>query len=75
MTKKELSSIVNDNTTKNGRVFDQVIQALILISLVSYALETLPDITDEARNILRWIERISIVIFTIEYVLRPENLI
>lgn len=70
MTKEELGNIVNDNTTKKGRVFDQVIQALILISLVSYALETLPNISEQARNILRWIERISIVIFTIEYLLR-----
>lgn len=70
MTKEELGNIVNDNTTKKGRIFDQLIQALILISLASYAFETLPDITDETRNILGWIEKISVFIFTIEYILR-----
>lgn len=70
MTKEELGNIINDNTTKKGRIFDQAIQTLILISLVSYALETLPDISEQFRNILRLIERVSIVIFTLEYLLR-----
>src|SRR5699024_7866032 len=39
-------------------------------SLVGYALETLPDISPEFRALLRKIELISVILFSIEYLLR-----
>lgn len=66
----ELRHIINDNTTKKGRIFDYFIQVLIFGSLIAYAIETLPDLTDSTRAILKRIEIISSILFTIEYLLR-----
>lgn len=70
ITREELRKIVDDNTTKKGKIFDYVVEGLIFISLVGYALETLPDISDQFRRILKVIEYVSVILFSIEYVLR-----
>jgi voltage-gated potassium channel len=68
--KKKLRAIVEDNTTKKGKYFDYFIQLIIVLSLISFSLETLPNISKEFRLVLEKFEFISIVIFSIEYVLR-----
>lgn len=68
--KAELRTIVNDNTTRKGRIFDYTVQVLIFSSLIAYALDTLPDNPPAMRAILRTIETVSAVLFTIEYALR-----
>ncbi len=59
---------------KNGRVsfrwFDYIIQALIILSLISFALETLPDLSPQYKDWLRVFEVGTVIIFTIEYFLR-----
>lgn len=65
-----LRLIIEDNTTRKGRLFDYFIQALILVSLVCFALETLPNNSESTQQIFRVIEYTSVLIFTIEYVLR-----
>jgi len=61
---------VETTETKSGRTFDAVIQSLIVLSLVAYALETLPSLDNSQIFILRIIELTCIGIFTVEYVLR-----
>lgn len=56
--------------TKSGRAFDTVIQSLIVLSLTSYALETLPNLNNDQIFTLKIIELTCIAIFTVEYVLR-----
>jgi voltage-gated potassium channel len=68
--KKKMSLIVEDNTTKKGRYFDFFIQILIILSLVSFSLDTLPDLSEKFREFLNIFENISIIIFSIEYLLR-----
>lgn len=68
--KDELRKIVDDNTTKKGRIFDYVIQVLILFSLSAYAIETLPNNSPFVKRILYWVETVSLVVFSIEYLLR-----
>ncbi|WP_107039401.1 ion transporter [Brumimicrobium mesophilum] len=68
--KAKLRSIVDDNTTKKGKIFDYTIQILIFTSLTAYAIETLPGISDLTKSILFWIETVCIIIFTVEYVVR-----
>lgn len=68
--RKKLRKIVEERDTKAGRIFDLVIQLLILISIVSFSLETLPNFKNEFYSILEIIEIICIVIFSIEYILR-----
>ncbi len=66
----QLRDIVDDNTTKKGRIFDYTVQVLIFASLIGYALETLPDNSETFQMILRWIEHVATLIFSIEYLLR-----
>lgn len=65
-----LRSVVEDNTTPKGRVFDYSIQVLILISLVAFSVETLPGNSDTTNRILRWIEHVTVIVFSVEYFLR-----
>lgn len=68
--KQKLKSIIEDNTTKEGKYFDYFIQILILLSLVCFSIETFPDNSKNTKEILHLTELISVVIFSIEYVLR-----
>ena len=65
-----LKSIIEDNTTKPGRIFDIAIQCLIIFSLATFSIETLPDLSLNTRRILYGAEAATVVIFTIEYILR-----
>ncbi len=53
-----------------GKIFDLIIQLLILLSLVTFSIETLPDLSSENRQLLRHIETITVIIFTVEYIIR-----
>ena len=68
--KKRLWDIIEDNTTKKGKYFDYFIQALIFLSLVSFSLDTLPNLSEEVRQFLNYFEVFSIIIFSAEYLLR-----
>jgi len=65
-----LRKIIEENDTKSGKFFDLFIQTLILLSLISFSIETLPDLDSQTINILRLFEIFSVTIFTIEYLLR-----
>ena len=69
-TYKIIHEIVVDDSTKKGRLFDIIIQVLIILSLISFSLETLPELNNEIYDILQKIEVVCIYIFTIEYLLR-----
>jgi voltage-gated potassium channel len=70
MWKERLRQIVERQDTFAGRAFDLTIQALILVSLITFSLETLPDLPLSTRRVLRWIETVTVLIFTAEYLLR-----
>lgn len=65
-----LKQIIEDNTTKSGRIFDFFIQFLIVLSLISFCIETLPDLSKTLKRVLNTFELLSVIIFTIEYFLR-----
>ena len=65
-----LKQVIEKDDTPAGRYFDFFIQALIVISLISFSVETLPHLSNEMQRFLRWVEVITIAIFTIEYLLR-----
>lgn len=65
-----LRRIVEDTDTRAGRLFDWTVQFLILVSLVSFALETLPDLSPKLRRDLYAVEVGTIACFTAEYILR-----
>lgn len=68
--KEQLRVLIEDTTTKKGKVFDYIIQILILISVAAVSIETLPNNTDAVKHFLKIIEIISVIIFSIEYIVR-----
>lgn len=66
----KIKQTIEDTDTRNGRIFDFFIQSIILISLVSFSIETLPSITPETKKWLRGLEIVCVLIFTIEYLAR-----
>jgi voltage-gated potassium channel len=66
----KIKQIVEESDTKLGRIFDLFIQAMIISSLISFSIETLPALSIETRTILQRIEIFTVAIFTIEYIAR-----
>jgi voltage-gated potassium channel len=65
-----LKRIIERADTPLGRGIDIFIQALIVLSLITFAIGTLPDLPANARRWLRYMEVFTVAVFTIEYVLR-----
>ncbi len=65
-----LGRVVHDSGTPAGRAFDLAVQWLIVVSLVASAVDTLPALSAEAHAAFRTFERVTIGVFTAEYLLR-----
>ena len=65
-----VKQIVEETGTRAGRWFDLLVVGLILISIADFSIETLPDLSPGTLSLLRWVETISVLLFTIEYLLR-----
>ena len=59
-----------DGNGKAALAFKLTIQSLIMLSLVTFSVETLPSISEHTRWLLRAIEVGTVSIFTVEYLLR-----
>jgi len=70
LSKESLHRLVNDTEHISGKIFAYTIQFLIIVSLISFSFDTLPDLSKTTKNTLYLIEVITILIFTIEYFLR-----
>ncbi|MEO8773509.1 MAG: ion transporter [Gelidibacter sp.] len=68
--KDHIRNIIDSTENRTGRIVSILIQVLILISVVTFSMETMPDLEPQTRTMLRYIEIISVLIFTIEYFLR-----
>lgn len=68
--KEKIRNIIDGDDTKLGRFVSIFIQILILVSVVTFSVETIPTLKPETRAMLRTIEVVSVIIFSIEYVLR-----
>ena len=53
-----------------GRTFDLAMQLLILFSIITFTVETLPNLEADTRKFLHATEVVIVIIFTIEYLLR-----
>ena len=67
---ERLRKIVLHQDTLGGQLFDVFIQIVIVVSLLSYSFYTIPNQTTEFYLLLDAIELITVIIFTIEYLLR-----
>lgn len=68
--REKIKNIVEINDNRPSRYFAFFIQALILISIVTFSVETIPDLKPSTRTILYMIEVFSVSVFTMEYLLR-----
>ena len=68
--KEKLQKIVIQSDTKPGRRFDFFIQFCIVLSLISFSIETVKNLSESTIIILNWIELATVSIFSVEYVLR-----
>lgn len=68
--KKRLKEIVENEESLAGRVFNLFIIVLILLSVLSISLETLPDLDRSTVHFLKIFELVVVIIFSVEYVLR-----
>lgn len=65
-----LKSIVEGSDTVPGKLFDLTIGVLILVSLISFSMDTIPNLSPHAQWWLSLVEIITVSLFTIEYGLR-----
>ena len=70
MTIDHLRRIVEETDTRVGWWFDVVVQGLIVLSLVSFSIDTLPDLSETTRRVLWLTEAGTVMLFTVEYLLR-----
>ena len=68
--KEDLRIILEGSSTKKGKVFAIFIQTLIILSIITFSIETLPNISSEDRELLKIVEYVCVIVFSIEYVLR-----
>ncbi len=66
----DIKQIIEKSDTKAGKYFDLFIQSLILISLISFSIETIPDLSKYTKRILSFFEIATVLIFTMEYLSR-----
>ncbi|PHR50320.1 MAG: voltage-gated potassium channel [Cycloclasticus sp.] len=68
--KSKIRSLIDNTDTKSGKAFALLIQSLIIVSLVSFSIDTLPNLSSTTKELLYAIEVITVAIFTFEYLIR-----
>ena len=70
-TELDVSIIHRDGSGRvSFGVLDYLIQGLIVLSMISFAVETLPNLSTSSRRVLELFEMTTIGIFSVEYVAR-----
>lgn len=67
---QSIKSLIQHPNSKSAKIFDITIQIVIVISLISFSVETLPGLDPLTHLILQDIEAVCVGIFTIEYLIR-----
>ncbi len=72
MIKNRIYQIIEKGShgSKQNLIFDYTITILILLNVIAIILETIPEVNDSLRGFLRQFELVSVIIFSIEYLLR-----
>lgn len=68
--RERLRFIVDDQGSRVGRIFSLFVQILVLISVIGFSVETLPDLEPATREFLHQVELVTITLFSFEYLLR-----
>lgn len=67
---EQLRRIVEEPESPAGRTFALTIQVLIVYSLITFSIETVPDLSAGTQRFLALSEAVVVAIFTVEYLLR-----
>ncbi|QNL20808.1 ion transporter [Hyphobacterium sp. CCMP332] len=65
-----MRKIVEDSHDPKAKIFDVFIQVMILISIITFSLETVPGLAETYSTTFYILEIVSVSIFTAEYILR-----
>ena len=65
-----IRQVVNESDTFSGRAFDFVVLFLIVFSIITLTIDTLPDLPSFVSDVLDISEIVITVLFTIEYLVR-----
>ncbi len=65
-----LRPVVESTRTWPGRLFTFVVQGLIIVSMVAFAIETLPEVSPAGHRVLGVLETVTVAVFAVEYLLR-----
>jgi voltage-gated potassium channel len=68
--KETIKNIVEYNDNKLSKSFAFFIQFLIVLSVITFSVETLPNLKPQTKTILNSIEVFCVVVFTLEYLAR-----
>lgn len=68
--KDKLKRVVEQRDTRSGRIFDLFVQSLIVLSAITFSIETLPDLNKSQQFYLSIAEYFIVGLFTLEYLLR-----
>ena len=68
--KSYLKNLIEANDNKESKIFNIFIQILIIFSIVAFSIETIPNLEKDTVLYLRNFEIFSIIIFTLEYIIR-----
>ncbi len=68
--RNKIHNILIEGNTRTGRFIDLFIQFLIIFSIITFSIETVPDLSPAICRALQVTELIVVVLFTIEYILR-----
>lgn len=65
-----IKSFIENRDSKAGKFFELFIQFLIVLSLIDFTIETIPNLSPQLVHWLNLIEIFTVIIFTFEYLLR-----
>lgn len=69
-TMLNLREVVEDSSSLPGKAFDLAVIGLIVFSLLTFSIETLPNLSPSSEMVLWYIELFTVTAFTVEYFLR-----
>lgn len=70
MIKAYLKNLIEINDNIESKIFDIFIMILIILSIIAFSIETMPDLEESTRSVLHIFELCSVSIFTMEYLIR-----
>ncbi|MDX1472219.1 MAG: ion transporter, partial [Flavobacteriaceae bacterium] len=68
--REKIKNIVDINDNRYSKLFSYFIQVLIILSIITFSLETLPNLTPSSRQALYVFEVFTVIVFTVEYLMR-----